>query len=379
MRHAVLLALLVGCGPGFVKLDPARARRLDVALVGGGTAVCPQSGVPQLRALVTYRDNQAVQTRSRVDPRGTLRPSELRWTSDVGSIDTDARLRLPRLLDWYDRPISITVSVPGRPDVANRIVLVPAFDCDAASSHDGPSGGTGGSGGNGRFVEVSLAYVDTRLNGRLVLARVSEGGREPAYYLIDRRGPAAARFVVSARGGDGGSGSDGMSGSSGSNGTEGLDGFSGDTCEDGGDGGDGGDGADGGDGSDGGDGGDGGTGGTIVIRYPEQFPELAYAIEVDVGGGRGGRGGSGGSGGAGGSGGRGGRGGSGGSTIAADGSTCTTYSGQPGRDGRDGRAGSSGNDGTPGRDGAPGYVERQASSIDALFAGEAVQGWPIVR
>src|SRR5689334_2543002 len=116
MRYVFVLALAAfGCGPHFVKLDAARARRLDVALVGGGNAVCPQSGAPELRARVIYRDNQVVQTRSRVDPHGTLRPSELRWTSDVGEIDATARLHLPALQSWYDRPVSITASVPGRP------------------------------------------------------------------------------------------------------------------------------------------------------------------------------------------------------------------------------------------------------------------------
>src|SRR5215208_1015298 len=106
MRFVIVL-VLVGCGPKFVKLDPARVRKLDVALVGGGTVVCRDE--PELRALVTYRDNKLAQTRSRVDPRGTLRPAELNWVSDVGAIDDSAHLHLPRLQDWHDRAMSITV------------------------------------------------------------------------------------------------------------------------------------------------------------------------------------------------------------------------------------------------------------------------------
>jgi hypothetical protein len=123
MRIVLVVALLVGCGPKFVKLDPARALRIDVGIVGGGNALCPQAGTPQLRALVTYRDNKTVQTRSRIDPRGTLRPTELRWTSDVGAVDAHAQLQLPALRDWYDRPLSITVSVP-RGSIRDRVCTV---------------------------------------------------------------------------------------------------------------------------------------------------------------------------------------------------------------------------------------------------------------
>jgi hypothetical protein len=379
MRAALVVALVAGCGPTFVKLDVPHARRLDVALVGGGTAICPAAGTPELRALVTYVDNKTVQTRSRVDPRGTLRPGELRWTSDVGTVDTDARLHLPALRDWHDRPISITVNVPGRPEIADRIVLVPTFDCDAWSSDDGRTGDTGGNGAHGGHVEVALGYVDTSLNGRLVLARVVADGGPAAYYLIDRRGPSAAHFTVSARGGAGGDGRDGSDGINGSDGSSGHDGSSGGTCEDGTNGSDGGDGGDGGDGSDGSDAGDGGDGGEIVISYPAEFPELADLVDTDVAGGRAGSGGSGGSAGAGGSGGRGGSGGSAGSTIASDGSSCSTRSGSDGRAGRDGRAGMAGTSGSDGRDGANGTVIRRAVPAQALLADEVADGWAIVR
>ncbi|HEY5922812.1 MAG TPA: hypothetical protein VIV11_14135 [Kofleriaceae bacterium] len=377
MRHALLLALVVGCGPKFVELDTARVRKIDVGVVDASTAFCPQAGPPELRARVTYRDNNFVQTRSRIDPRGTLRPSELRWTSDVGTIDDSARMQLPPLLTWHDRPLSITVSVPGRPEVADRIVLTPTYDCDGRSRHDGPAGWAGGDGTHAGYAEVSLAYVDTQLNGRLVLVRVVGEGSAPEYYLLDRRGPSAARFVVSARGGDGGGGVDGSDGSRGFDGLAGSDGSAGGTCEDGGDGGDAGDGGDGGDGGDAGDGGNGADGGTVVITYPAEFPELADVVEVDVRGGYAGAGGRGGSGGSGGSGGRAGSGGSAGSTIDVDGKHCSTSSGDAGRAGRDGRSGSSGSDGSDGRAGSSGTIVRRASTIEALFGGEAADGWAI--
>jgi hypothetical protein len=58
MRFVGLLAVVVGCGPRYVKLEPARVRKLDVALVGGGNALCPKAGEPQLRALVTHLDDR---------------------------------------------------------------------------------------------------------------------------------------------------------------------------------------------------------------------------------------------------------------------------------------------------------------------------------
>src|SRR5690606_32841815 len=191
MRAVLLLAFVAACGPHFVKLDVARARRIDVALVGGGNTLCPNAGVPALRALVTYVDGKAVQTRSRVDPDGTLRPGELRWASEVGKVDAMAHLHLPALLDWHDRAVSITVNVPGRPEIADRIVLVPAFDCDTIIRVDGEAGATGGNGAPGHHVDLALAYVDTELNGRLVLARVIGDGGPAQYFLIDARGPSA--------------------------------------------------------------------------------------------------------------------------------------------------------------------------------------------
>src|SRR5262245_18108537 len=143
MRIVLVLAL-VGCGPKFVKLDTARARKIDVGLVGGGNTFCSRE--PELRALVTYINNQAVQTRSSVDPEGTLRPNELHWTRHLGAIDANAHVHLPALRSVHDRPLSVTLSVPNRPEIADRIVLVPRFDCDNASYHDGRDGSIAGDG-----------------------------------------------------------------------------------------------------------------------------------------------------------------------------------------------------------------------------------------
>jgi hypothetical protein len=138
MRGVLLLALVAGCGPTFVKLEPAKVQRIDVALVGGGNTVCPTAGTPQLRALVTYLDHKRLQTRSRVDPQGTLRPADLRWTSDVGAINANAELELPPLQAWHDRPLSITVNVPGvwmivSPKASSRPRYVSASATDSAA------------------------------------------------------------------------------------------------------------------------------------------------------------------------------------------------------------------------------------------------------
>ena len=370
-RAWLVVFVVVGCGPGFVKLEPARVARLDVGVAGGDTRVCLRDGATQLRAHVTYRDRSVIRMRTPLDPDGTLRATDLAWSAGVGAIDTDARLRLPELLVWHDREVPIEARVPGRTDVVQRVTLVPRFDCDDGTTRDGTAGR------GDRHVEIALAYVDTRLNGRLVLVRVTELGHPAEYHLVDRRGPSAARFVVRARGAAGRDGADGVPGSTGSSGTSGMDGMSGGTCQDGGDGTNGSDGGNGGDGGDGEDGGDGGPGAEVVLWVPPEFPELASALEIDVSGGRAGRGGAGGSGGPGGSGGRGGHGGAAGSSMGTDGKSCFTTSGRDGRDGSDGRSGSSGHAGSDGHAGRSGTIVARSRAVGELFANEAVAGWKI--
>lgn len=363
-----MLILLVGCGPHYLKLDAARVRRVEAFAPGAGARQCIRSDEVQLQAVVTYTDGRKLFTAQR---SGALRPSALAWSSNVGTVDPEAKLHLPELVGWYDRNTTVDVSVPTRPEIRDQLVVVPRFDCDGVSWHDATSAR--------RHVEVSLAYVDTQLNGRLVLVRVVEPGMPVEYHLVDRRGPSAARFVVSVRGAPGYDGSAGETGYSGTDGSRGSDGSSGGTCEDGSDGSDGTDGGDGGDGGDGEDGGNGGDGGAVVLFYPPQFPELVAAIRIDVAGGRAGQGGRGGSGGSGGDGGRGGRGGSGGSLHDSDGAFCSTHAGRNGRDGNDGSSGSAGQDGADGRTGQPGTIAAHERDVDALFAGERESGWNIVR
>jgi hypothetical protein len=362
-----MVLLLVGCGPHYLTLDPARVRDIHARAVDGGDRQCIPSAGLQLQAIVRYTNG-----RSRLTARqsGALPPDALAWSSDLGRVDADGKLHMPELVAWHDRSTKVDVSVPTRPEIRDQLVVVPRFDCDGTSVHDASSAP--------RHVEVSLAYVDTQLNGRLVLVRIVEPGQPIEYHLVDPRGPSAARFVVSVRGAPGRDGAAGVDGRAGADGKNGSDGLSGSTCQDGGDGGDGTDGGDGEDGGDGGDGGNGGDGGAVVLFYPRELPELVKAIRIDVAGGRAGRGGRGGEGGAGGSGGRGGRGGSGGHE-SDDKDWCSTSSGHDGRDGGSGNAGSPGRDGAAGEPGRPGTITAHERDVDALFAGERERGWNIVR
>ncbi|NVB84941.1 MAG: hypothetical protein HOV81_41625 [Kofleriaceae bacterium] len=368
MRRSWMVLLLVGCGPHYVKLDPARVRGIEARAPGGGPRQCIPSDGLQLQAIVTYTDGTTLLTARH---SGALHPEALAWSSDVGRVDADARLHMPELVGWYDRSTKVEVSVPTRPEIRGQLVVVPRFDCDGISLHDATSAP--------RHVEVSLAYVDTQLNGRLVLVRVVEPGQPIEYHLVDPRGPSASRFIVSVRGAPGQDGQAGAMGRAGMDGSSGFDGLSGSTCEDGSDGRDGTDGSNGGDGGDGEDGGTGGDGGAVVLFYPPQFPELVKAIQIDVAGGRAGLGGRGGDGGAGGSGGRGGRGGAGGLESDSNGRFCSTSSGRDGRNGSDGYSGSPGQDGQDGEPGQPGTITAQDRDVDALFAGEREHGWNIVR
>src|SRR5690606_12847615 len=137
------------------------------------------------------------------------------------------------------------------------------------------------------------AYVDTKLNGRLVLVRVRDHdlGRLH-FHLVDPR--AGQRLVVDASGGKGGNGGKGADGTDGTHGIRGSDGAAGGVCQNGQDGARGGDGEPGTDGGPGGHGGDGGDGGVVTIAYPAEFPELARFVEVYARGGEPGAGGPGG-------------------------------------------------------------------------------------
>ena len=347
----IYVLVLVGCGPAIVKLDRKRVKSISAEIAGGGTSVCVRDDAPQLVARVTYSDGKTLQSATPRVRAGTFQPSELAWTTELGSIDVNARLHVPRLEAWYDRPLAIDVAVPGRPEMHDRLALMPRFDCAGGTDHDGIAGRAP------RRIQVSLAYVETTLNGKLVLVRVAESGLDTEYHLVDRKGPGAATFTVSVRGAPGRDGASGSSGSNGSTGSSGSDGSSGGTCE---------------------DGGNGSDGGAVELVYPAAFPELASAIEIVVAGGAGGRAGEGGSAGSGGSGGSGGHGGSGGSTTRSDGSYCSTSSGHDGGRGRDGRSGSAGRDGQPGHDGQPGSITAHAGESAEVFGNEIARGWRVL-
>jgi len=368
-------AVMLGCGSGLVKLDAKRVRSVRVVLVDRGETVCPTRAAPEVVAIVTYDDGQPLETRTPTNRKGNLRPRELVWTAEVGTVDDTGVLQLPRdLLSWHDRVFAVRASVPKRPEMTAELHVTPRFDCGGVADvsgldgYTGSSGGDGEAGGLGPRIEVALAYVETTLNGRLVLVRVRDRdlGRWE-YFLVDPR--AGRRLVISADGGDGGGGADGSHGGDGSSGTRGGDGASGGLCEDGRDGAPGSDGQDGSDGQPGGRGGDGGNGGAVTVLYPGAFPELAQVVDISVKGGEGG---------AGGSGGPGGNGGSAGSTADPS-RACSTQAGRDGREGAKGRDGRRGLAGEAGRAGGRGEIARRPGRVEELFGFELGRGWSIVR
>jgi len=377
-------ALMPGCGSGLVRLDAKRVRSVRVVLVDRGETVCPTGAAPELVAIVAYDEGQPLVTRTPTNRKGNLRPRELAWTTEVGTVDDSGVLQLPRdLLPWHDRAFVVRASVPKRPEMTAELRVTPRFDCGGTADvsgldgYAGSSGGDGEAGGPGPRVEVALAYVETTLNGRLVLVRVSDRdlGRWE-YFLVDPR--SAHRLVISADGGDGGGGAAGSRGSHGSSGTRGADGASGGLCEDGRDGAPGSDGQDGTDGQPGGRGGDGGNGRLVTVVYPVAFPELARVVDISVAGGAGGGGGQGGEGGEGGDGRRGGNGGSAGSTADPS-RACSTQAGREGREGAKGRDGRHGRAGEVGRPGGRGEISQRPGRIEEMFGFELGRGWSIVR
>jgi hypothetical protein len=375
----VVLLSLVSCGPRFVKLDPKRIREVMIALVDAPDSVCANAPAwPEVVARIVYDDGERLETRTPRNRHGTLRSTEFAWSAEVGEIDGQGVWRLPGdPLPWHDRTFTVRVMVPGRSDLGDELVVTPRFDCEGGADLAGDAGDTGQTGLAGPRLEVALAYVETNLNGRLILVRAVDVDRQQVrYYLADPDEPS--RFVVIADGGAGGQGPAGHDGASGSDGLNGMSGSSGGTCQDGGDGSRGGDGTSGGSGGPGGRGGDGGPGGSIVLVWPAQFPELANRVHLSVDGGDGGDGGPGGRGGRGGKGGQGGSGGSGGSTTDYSGNSCYTSRGSDGADGYDGSNGSDGYGGESGDRGPAGSISARSDSVETLFAAEIARGWKIV-
>ncbi len=390
LRFPALLlpALLLAASAcvSFAKLEPEKATGMSLRLGGvGGTTVCVNDRDAHIVASIGYVDGKRRETwNGQGSRRGKLRFDGIDIAARPAALDQVGHILFPPPLDWLDQRLTISATLRGRP-IRAAITLTPRFDCGGVALHggapglDGDTGDNGGNGATGPSIHVALARIDTRLNGRLLLVRVTGGGAAaPAYYLVDTRG-TAARFAVSAAGGTGGAGGEGSSGSSGADGTDGYDGADGGTCQDGGNGGNGGNGEDGGDGEDGADGGNGGDGGTIIVEYAPGEADLVGKLDYHVHGGAGGAAGAGGSGGSGGSGGDGGKGGAGGQEEKdSSGEHCSTSSGSDGARGSDGSSGSSGDDGDEGRPGVSGSFQARPVAQSTLWAAEIAAGLPIV-
>ncbi len=379
--------LSLGCGSGHLKLDAKKVRSLSVRLADRSDTYCPNTGLlPEVVGVAVYDDGRVFDTWTPANGSGKLYARELEWAAEVGTVDGEnGQWLLPvDLFPWHDRTLTVAARVPKRPEMNAQLTITPRYDCGGIADvkglagYDASPGTDADRGGDGPRVAVALAYVDTKLNGRLVLVRVVDRdyGRL-GYYLVDPR--ARRPLTIAVGGGAGGKGGYGANGSNGSSGSRGADGATGGVCENGQDGGQGGAGQDGTDGKPGGRGGDGGNGGVITLSYPAAFPELASAVVFGVQGGPGGAGGQGGQAGTGGQGGQGGSGGSGGGSTPEQ--ACNEYptTGNAGPEGPRGRDGQPGANGAPGREGGSGVITSRTARIDELFAFELARGWAIVR
>ena len=379
-RSLLAFALLAGCGSRMVKLDPKKVSSVKLALVDGTDRVCPHADdYPEVVATIAYTDGKLLETQTPNHQAGTVMTKDLTWKVDTGTFDDHGVWVLPwDLYPWFDRPIAVRASIPTRTDMTASLSVTPRFDCAAPAKVRGLDGDRDGTAGwRGPRLDIALAYVDTTLNGRLILVRVIDhdyGRRE--YYLVDPRSPK--RFQIIANGGDGAAGANGSDGTDGHSGARGADGPTGAMCQDGARGQDGFPGEDATSGGNGGRGGDGGAGGIVTVSYPPTSPELASAIAITVDGGSGGAGGPGGHGGHGGQGGHGGSGGSAGPTSDPN-HACTTQAGADGRDGPNGRDGAHGTTGPAGRAGDRGTITLKPAAVDALFANELARGWKLAR
>ena len=380
------LALAAGACARFARVESEQVDRLALRLGGGGDAICVNDPRAHIVVDLVYRDGKRVETWNGEGSRNDkVRLTDLAVSSDGNAVAIDevGRIRFPRdRLSALDQRVTIRARLRERP-IEGTLTLTPRFDCGGLADYSGAvgaAGGTGGGGGPGQAgpaLRISLARIDTRLNGRLLLVRVTHANAAPEYYMVSTRGPAA-RFAVAAVGGDGGDGGQGERGADGSAGSDGQDGWNGDRCKHGRNGRDARNGHNGGNGGEGGDGGDGGNGGEIVVEYAPGSAVLARQLAFRVGGGAAGAGGRGGDGGDGGAGGKGGEGGRAGSNKSAEGQPCLTAAGVRGRDGLDGTSGSTGSSGSDGRPGARGSVHARAVDTAALWDAEMTAGAAIV-
>lgn len=372
---------IVACGPSYKKLKVDKIQSVAVTVEDQQQRFCAYQPAP-LRVVVTYRDGKQAQSRAPGEKSdGRLRRSEFQWSSNHGTIDSEAVLSLPGdPLAWFDEPIRVSALVIARPELVGETTLLPRFDCGGTVRLEGAEGARGGEaehGGPGEAgpeLHVALGYVQPKRGGRLVLVRVQNGSEEPEHFIVAPRGPRTRQLVIDARGGAGGRGGQGVMGHAGTAGIDGQDGAAGVEC-DGTPGQDGTEGEAGGPGDPGGNGGPGGRGGSVLVRYDARFPELPDQIQIRVEGGDGGLLGPGGPGGRGGKGGKGGKGGAGDPNTGPHGTNCKAPDGHHGADGAHGSPGPAG---TAGVAGAPGEISSSAADVAELFAEEMKRGIPIV-
>ena len=368
----------------FAPLEADKIDRISLRLGGGGAAVCVNDPRSHVVVDLIQSDGTRLETWNGQGSRdGKVSLGDLAISADGVAVDQLGRIRFPHdRLGGLDRRVTVRARLRDRP-IEDSIVLTPRFDCGGVADYSGAPGATGGDGAGGSSGEagpdlrVALARIDTRLNGRLLVVRVTRPGAPPEYHMVATRGPTG-RFAVAAAGGPGGHGGQGERGAYGIAGNNGSNGFAGAQCADGTDAVDGGDGQPGGAGGQGGDGGDGGSGGLLVIEYAPGSAVLVDQLAFRVDGGAAGVGGPGGEGGRGGSGGRGGQGGQPGRAQDGSGNPCKTRRGQDGTNGVQGPPGATGSDGSDGRPGTKGAVQARAVDASQLWARELSEGAAIV-
>ena len=190
---AMVLVIGSGCGSRMVKLDAKKVRSVRVVLADRGDTYCHADLLPEVVAVVEYTDGRVLETWSPANPAGKLHAHDLEWTADVGTVEDNGVMTMPLdLLAWHDRVFAVRARVPTRPELSGEVRVTPRFDCKVVADvsgldgYAGGSGADGSAGGAGPRVEVALAYVNTKLNGRLVLVRVRESRPRPVGVLPRR-------------------------------------------------------------------------------------------------------------------------------------------------------------------------------------------------
>ncbi len=346
-------SMTLGC---FTKMQPELVTHMNIKVNGGDDRLCANQTAIPIGAVVTYKNGEVLETWTEDlgSRMGKLSIEEFQWSSNLAMIDSKGWLYLPKnRLSWLEQDVTVKASIPSRPEMVAEKSIPPDYSCHATFDYSGQPGYASSyfsrNGQNGPHLMVSMGYLKSRFDRRLVLLKIETAQKCCAdYYVIE---PSDQALVVVA---DGGKGADGADGSDGSNGSDGRSG----TCFWSDDDSDNGENADHGtNATDGDNGGNGGNGGQIEIHYDQTHPELVGLLHYSVHGGARGAGGQGGTGG------KGGQGGSG----------CN--GGQDGSDGQNGLDGRDGDDGFFGNTGRVVVVPRDVSN---LFSREISQGAPIM-